>query len=109
MPSGLRDGWKLIFLVKGKKGRKWYDEKFFTEAVKLEAAREKIKKVIENFAAYLDAEGLYIHEEATALCYAAHHLALSDPAYIDTALRYFSVIDFEHDVYCQSELNPRAY
>ncbi|MFP4442638.1 MAG: hypothetical protein ACLFST_05910 [Spirochaetia bacterium] len=104
--GSIRDGWKLIFLVRDKKGKKWHDEKFFREAAKAEGALEKIRRVIGNFASYSGAEGLYIDEETTALCYAAHFAALTDPEGIDIALKYLSVIDFEHDVYCQETLIP---
>lgn len=104
--GSIRDGWKLIFLVRDKKGKKRHDDKFFREAVKVEGALGKIRRIIENFASYPGAEGLYIDEEAAALCYAAHFAGLADPGSIDTALRYLSVIDFEHDVYCQENLIP---
>ncbi len=104
--ASIRDGWKLVFLVKDKKGKNQDDEEFFKKAVKIEGAPEKIREVIENFIQYPDAEELYIHEEATALCYAAENLALHDPKYIDTTLQYLAVMDFEHDVYCSETLIP---
>ncbi|MFP4070523.1 MAG: hypothetical protein ACLFTB_00595 [Desulfovibrionales bacterium] len=104
--GAIRDGWKLLFLVRDKKGKKWGDEKFFQAAARVEGAGERISRIIENFVAYPGAEELYIHEEATALCYAAESLGLSDPKWLDTVFSYLSVIDFEHDVYCREALIP---
>ncbi|MFW5777493.1 MAG: hypothetical protein ACOCZB_09440, partial [Spirochaetota bacterium] len=104
--DALRDGWKLLFLVRDTKGRKWPDEKFFAEAVRVHGAGERIRRIIDNFVAYPDADQLYIHTEATALCYAVNALALSDDQWIDTALSYLAVMDFEHDVYCRETLIP---
>jgi hypothetical protein len=104
--GAIRDGWKLLFLVRDKKGKKWDDEKFFKAAVKVEGAGERISRIIDNFAAYSGAGELYIHEEATALCHAAHFLGLLHPKWLDAVFTYLSVIDFEHDVYCRETLIP---
>jgi len=103
----IRKGHELPFLIKDKLGNSWQDEKFFAEAIKVNKAAEIVKKIIQNFIDYKDASQLYISDEETALCYAVYELSLSNPKYIDTALRYLSVIDFEHDVFCREKLIPQ--
>ncbi len=104
--GAIRNGHELIFLIRDKKGKKRYDHNFFKEAIKVPRAAEKIAELLDNFIRYPDAESLYIHAEATALCYAMDELVGHDGRYIDLALRYLSVIDEEHDVFCAETLVP---
>lgn len=99
-------GDKLAFLVKDTAGLTMDDCKFFKNAQPIPGAPEKIKKVVDNFIRYERADRLYIDSEETALCYAVYELASSSPAYIETALRYLSVIDEDHDVFNTETLIP---
>ena len=104
--GSIRQGNNLIFQIVDKKGNAQEEELFFKEAVQAKGAKEKIRKIIEKFAEYPEAESLYINDEATALCYAVYELAMSDARYIDTALRYMAKMDFEHDVFSRETLIP---
>jgi len=103
----IRRGHELPFLIKDKFGNFWEDEKFFHEAIKINKAAEIINEIVQNFINYKDASELYISDEETALGYAVYELSLSSPKYIDTALSYLSIIDFEHDVLCREKLIPQ--
>ncbi|MFW6212905.1 MAG: hypothetical protein ACOC8L_08380 [Spirochaetota bacterium] len=104
--GSIRRAHQLAFRIRDQKGRELEDEELFSRAAEIDEARPRVQAIIEHFVSYPDAEELYIHEEATALCYAAHFLGQADPAYIGSALRYLSVIDYEHDVYCQESMIP---
>ncbi|GAA0194336.1 hypothetical protein GCM10009122_57750 [Fulvivirga kasyanovii] len=99
-------GDKLAFLIKDTIGLTMDDRQFFKKALPIPGAPEKIKKVVDNFIRYERAGRLYIDSEETALCYAVYELASSSPAYIETALRYLSVIDEDHDVFNTETLIP---
>lgn len=99
-------GGKLAFLVKDKGGLTMEDRDFFHKALPHADASEKIKKVVDNFIKYDEADRLYIDCEETALCYAVYELAKSSPRYIETTLRYLSVIDEGHDVFNTETLIP---
>ena len=104
--GSIRQGMDFAFLLRDRKGNTLDEEEFFKQAVRIRGAAEKIRQIIGNFVSYPDADSLYINEEATALCYAVYELAMSDPEYIDTALSYLAVMDFEHDVFCREVLIP---
>lgn len=97
---------RLAFLVKDSNGLTMDDREFFKKASPLPGATEKIKKVVDNFIKYNDAQSLYIDSQETALCHAVYEISHSSPAYIETALRYLAVIDEEHDVFNAETLIP---
>ncbi len=95
---------RVRFVFKDKKDRFLNEQLFFKYAV--EVGADKIATIIEKFVASENPEDLYWDEETTAFGFAALELGLYDKKYIDTVLKYLSVIDMEHDVFNRGELIP---
>ncbi len=94
----IKSGHLLRFRIKDKEIFE-EDEVFFEKAIKVEGAAEKIAQIISNFTKYKHAGRLYADQETTSLAHAMYNLAASNAKYIEKAIEYLSVIDYEHDVF----------
>ncbi len=101
----IKSGDTLLFRIKDNQ-RFEEDEIFFKNAVQIAGSAEKIAQIIKNFIAYKGAGRLYCDPEATALAHAVYYLTSTNENYIDLAIQYLSVIDFEHDVFNKERLIP---
>jgi hypothetical protein len=82
------------------------EEKFFNKAVSISKAEKKILDILANFISCPSAGSLYYDDETTALAFATLCLLKKDTKHIKTAIKYLSVIDFEHDVFCRKSIIP---
>lgn len=101
----IKSGHLLQFRIKDQT-RYEEDELFFKTASKIKGATEKIAQIIKNFISYKGASKLYCNDETTALAPAVYYLTTEDEKYIDLAIQYLAIIDFEHDVYNKEKLIP---
>jgi len=96
--DNMRRGNTLKFIVGDEKGNELDEEAFFKRIVTINNALPFVAQLIENFVAHPECAQLYIHEEASSLCYASYYLVLKDSEYLPLFIKHLQMLDHDHDV-----------
>ncbi len=88
----------LKFIVSDEQGNELDEEAFFKRIVTINDALPFVAQLIENFVAHPECAQLYIHEEASSLCYASYYLVLKSQEYLPLLIKHLQVVDHDHDV-----------
>ncbi|BDD09502.1 hypothetical protein FUAX_19340 [Fulvitalea axinellae] len=99
-------GLNLAFRVCDAKGKTMDEEAFFNKAAGLKTVAPMVEALVRTFLKVKDSELFRYDAETRSLAYAVNALAQKDEAYLPLVEAYLANMDWEHDVFCQSEMIP---